>query len=38
MRAIDRPREGTLTIANLAAAGAVAIGVATSARQRRERA
>ena len=35
MRAIDRPREWALTVANLAAAGTVALGVAASARRPR---
>lgn len=35
MRAIDRPREWGLTIANLAAAGIVALGIATSTRRPR---
>lgn len=35
MRAIDRPREWALTIANLAAAGTVAVGVAAGTRRRR---
>lgn len=37
MRAIDRPREWALTLANLAAAGAVVVGVAASAGRRRSR-